>query len=60
MEEFPRQSGRGNYYVKMLLSDSGDDPGEFSSPGIERMEELDPGLKPMPEMSDFQVWSMAT
>lgn len=37
MEEFPRQCGGGNYSIKMLLSESGDDPGEFSSPGIERM-----------------------
>lgn len=40
MEEFPRQSDGSNYCIKMLLSDSGNDPGQFSSPGIERMKEL--------------------
>lgn len=37
MEYFCRQSSGDNYCIKMLLFDSGDDPGEFSSPGIERM-----------------------
>lgn len=38
MEEFPRQSGGSNYCLKMLLSDSGDDPGQVSSPGLKRIK----------------------
>lgn len=38
MEEFPRQSDGSNSCIKMLLSD---DPGQFSSPGLKRIKELD-------------------
>lgn len=43
MEEFPRQSGGRNYRIKILLSDSGDDPGPFSRSDIKRVKELDQG-----------------
>jgi len=37
VEEFTRQSGGGNYSIKMNLSDSGDDAGEFSSHDVKVM-----------------------